>query len=132
MYSVHSNNKKFYNMRNTLALVTVYNTQRLAYVKSIRKATNKVNVTVFLYANSSIASDVLVDPEDLVYTNIPAKYFNALAKSYPNYSATDPISLKLFAQQAHADSLFPTVAKLRNNYGPYESGSQIIARLQAA
>ena len=116
MYSVHSNNKKFYNMRNTLALVTVYNTQRLAYVKSIRKATNKVNVTVFLYANSSIASDVLVDPEDLVYTNIPAKYFNALAKSYPNYSATDSNSKKLFALQAQADQLYPSVARLRNNY----------------
>lgn len=103
-------------MRNTLALVNYNNTQRLAHVKSIRTSTNKVNCTIFLYANSSIASDLLVDPEDLVYTNIPAKYFASLAKSYPNYSATDSNSKKLFALQAQADQLYPSVARLRNNY----------------
>jgi hypothetical protein len=106
-------------MRNTLALVNYNNTQRLAYVKAVRPTTNKVNVTIYLFANSSIASDLLVDPEDLVYTNIPANLFTHLAKSYPNYSATDSNSVKLFALQQQADLQYPTVAKLRNNYEPY-------------
>ena len=105
-------------MRNTLALVTYNNTQRLALVRSLRTKSNKVNVMIHLYANSSICTDMLVDPEDLVYTDIPVQYYNSLAKSYPNYSATDSISLKLFALQAQADALYPTVAKLRNNYEP--------------
>jgi len=119
MYVYNVNNSKVYNMRNTLALVNYNNTQRLAYVKSIRKSTNKVNVTVFLFANSSIASDLLVDPEDLVYTNIPASMFTHLAKSYPNYSACDSNSLKLFALQQRADSMYPSIARLRNNYAAY-------------
>ena len=105
-------------MRNTLALVTYNNTQRLALVRSLRTKTRKVNVMIHLYANSSICTDMLVDPEDLVYTDIPVQYYNSLAKSYPNYAATDAISLKLFALQAQADALYPTVAKLRNNYAP--------------
>ena len=105
-------------MRNTLALVNYNNTQRLALVRSLRTKTRKVNVMIHLYANSSICTDMLVDPEDLVYTDIPAKYYNSLAKSYPNYSATDAISLKLFKLQQQADALYPTVAKLRNNYEP--------------
>ena len=117
-------------MRNTLALVNYNNTQRLALVKSVRPKTNKVNVTVFLYANSSTCTDMQVDPTELVYTDIPVRYYNSLAKSYPNYSATDPISLKLFKLQQEADALYPTVAKLRNNYGPYESIQQGIARLR--
>jgi hypothetical protein len=119
MYVYNVNNSKVYNMRNTLALVNYNNTQRLAYVKSIRKASNKVNVTIFLFANSSIASDLLVDPEDLVYTNIDPKLFTHLAKSYPNYAATDSNSVKLFALQQQADSQYPSIAKLRNNYEPY-------------
>ena len=105
-------------MRNTLALVTYNNTQRLALVRSLRTKTNKVNVMIHLFANSSICTDMLVNPEDLVYTDIPVEYYNALAKSYPNYAATDSISLKLFAQQAQADALYPSIAKLRNNYEP--------------
>ena len=106
-------------MRNTLALVNYNNTQRLALVKSMRPSTGKVNVTVFLYANSSIATDYLVDPTELVYTDIPAKYFTHLAKSYPNYTATDANSLLLFKLQQEADALYPSIAKLRNNYAPY-------------
>jgi len=106
-------------MRNTLVLVTYNNTQRLALVKSVRPSTGKVNVTMYLYANSSIATDYLVDPAELVYTDIPAKLFTHLAKSYPNYSATDANSVLLFKLQQQADRLYPTVAKLRNNYAPY-------------
>ena len=118
--------------RNSVVLVNYNNTQRLALVKSVNKSTNMLNVTVYLYANSSIASDYRVHANTVTLTSVPAKYFNALAKSYPNYESTDSISLKLFALQQQADLQYPTVAKLRNNYGPYESGSQILARLQAA
>ena len=105
-------------MRNTLALVTYNNTQRLALVRSVRPKRNLVNVMIHLYANSSICTDMLVDPTELVYTDIPAQYYNSLAKSYPNYSATDSISLKLFKLQQEADALYPSIAKLRNNYEP--------------
>ena len=117
--------------RNSVVLVNYNNTQRLALVKSVR-SNNKLNVIIHLYANASCSSDYLVDSSSVTLTNVPAKYFHSLAKSYPNYSATDSMSLKLFALQAQADSLFPQYAKLRNNYGPYESPSQIMARLFAA
>jgi hypothetical protein len=103
--------------RNSVVLVTLNNTQRLALVKSVR-SNNKINCVVHLYRNSSICSDYLVDASAVTPTNIPAKYFNSLAKSYPNYAATDSISLKLFALQAQADSLYPQYAALRNNYEP--------------
>lgn len=118
-------------MRNTLALVNYNNTERLCRVKSIRKS-GLVNVTIYLYANSSICSDYLVAPEQLTYTDIPVEHFTSLAKSYPDYSATDSTSKKLFALQQAADAQYPSIARLRNNYGPYESGFDIIARLQAA
>jgi len=103
--------------RNSVVLVNYKNTQRLALVKSVR-SNNKVNVTIHLYANSSICSDYLVDASAVTATNIPAKYFNSLAKSYPNRAATDSISLRLFALQQQADSLYPQYAALRNNYEP--------------
>ena len=106
-------------MRNTLALVNYNNTQRLALVKSVRPTTNKVNVTMYLYANASIATDYLVDPTELVYTDIPVRYFTHLAKSYPNYTATDANSKLLFKLQQQADALYPSIAKLRNNYAAY-------------
>ena len=104
--------------RNSVVLVNYNNTQRLALVRSVRPTTNKVNVMIHLYANSSICSDYLVDASAVTPTNISAKYYNSLAKSYPNYAATDSISLKLFALQAQADSLYPQYAALRNNYEP--------------
>ena len=103
--------------RNSVVLVTLNNTQRLALVKSVR-SNNRINCIVHLYRNSSCSSDYLVDASSVTPTNIPAKYFNSLAKSYPNYAATDSISLKLFALQAQADSLYPNYAVLRNNYEP--------------
>ena len=123
MYAYNSNNSKVYNMqnnikRNSVVLVNYKNTQRLALVKSVR-TNNKLNVIIHLFANSSVSSDLLVDSSSVTLTTVPAKLFNSLAKSYPNYSATDSTSLKLFALQAQADSLFPQYAKLRNNYEPY-------------
>ena len=104
--------------RNSVVLVNYNNTQRLALVKSVR-SNNKLNVVIHLFANSSVCSDLLVDSSTVQLTNVPAKYFNSLAKSYPNYSATDSNSKKLFALQACADSLFPQYATLRNNYAAY-------------
>jgi len=103
--------------RNSVVLVNYNNTQRLALVRSLRKH-NKVNVMIHCFANSSICSDYCVDASAVTPTNIPAKYFNSLAKSYPNYAATDSISLRLFALQQQADSLYPQYAALRNNYEP--------------
>ena len=119
----NSNNSKVYNMqnnikRNSVVLVNYNNTQRLALVKSVR-TNNKLNVIVHLFANSSVCSDLLVDSSTVTPTSVPAKLFHSLAKSYPNYSATDSTSKKLFALQAQADSLFPQYAKLRNNYAAY-------------
>ena len=87
--------------RNSVVLVNYNNTQRLALVRSLR-SNNRVNVMIHLYANSSICSDYCVDASSVTPTNIPAKYYNSLAKSYPNYAATDSISKKLFALQAQA------------------------------
>ena len=87
-------------------------------IQSIRN-NNKLNVIVHLFANSSVSSDLLVDSSSVTLTNVPAKLFHSLAKSYPNYTATDSTSKKLFALQAQADSLFPQYAKLRNNYAQY-------------
>ena len=103
--------------RNSVVLVNYNNTQRLALVRSVR-SNNRVNVMIHLYANSSVCSDYCVDASAVTATNIPAKYFNSLAKSYPNYAATDSNSVKLFKLQAQADSLYPNYAALRNNYEP--------------
>ena len=106
--------------RNSVVLVNYKNTQRLALVRSLR-SNNRVNVMIHMFANSSICSDYCVDASGVTATNIPAKYFNSLAKSYPNYTATDSISLKLFALQAQADALYPNYAALRKQYesSPY-------------
>ena len=103
--------------RNSVVLVNYNNTQRLALVRSVR-SNNRVNVMIHLYRNSSICSDYCVDASAVTATNIPAKYFNSLAKSYPNRAATDSISLRLFALQAQADSLYPQYAALRKQYEP--------------
>ena len=113
MYNMQNNIK-----RNSVVLVNYNNTQRLALVKSVR-SNNKLNVIVHLFANSSVSSDLLVDSSSVTLTTVPAKLFNSLAKSYPNYAATDSTSKKLFALQAQADSLFPQYAALRNNYAAY-------------
>ncbi len=120
-----SNNSKVYNMqvkRNQVVVVSYQNKLRLALVRSLRNKSQQVNVMIFCYRNSSICSDWLIDPSDIVaVTTVSSAQFNALAKSYPNYAATDSISLKLFDMQASADAVYPQYAAYRNNYTKRES-----------
>jgi hypothetical protein len=108
--------------RNQVVVVNYQNKPRLALVRSLRNKTQQVNVMIFCYRNSSICSDWLIDPSDIVaVTAVCSTQFNALAKSYPNYAATDSISLKLFDMQASADALFPQYAAYRKHYTKRES-----------
>lgn len=104
--------------RNSVVLVNYNNTQRLALVKSVR-ANNMLNVTMYLFANASIASDYLVNANSVTLTSVSAKQFVHLAKSYPNYACTNANSKLLFKLQQQADSAYPQYAKLRNNYAAY-------------
>ena len=106
--------------RNSVVLVTYKNTQRLALVKSVR-ANNMLNVTMYLFANASIASDYLVHASAVTLTSVSAKQFVHLAKSYPNYACTSANSKLLFKLQQQADAAYPQYAKLRNNYAKYTS-----------
>ena len=105
--------------RNSVVLVTYNNTQRLALVKSVNKNNNMLNVTMYLFANSSIASDYRVHASTVTLTSVSAKQFVHLAKSYPNYACTNANSLLLFKLQQQADAAYPQYAKLRNNYAAY-------------
>jgi hypothetical protein len=114
--------------RNQVVVVNYQNAPRLALVRSVRNSTQQVNVMIFCYRNSSICSDWLIDTSDIVaVTDVNSTQFYALAKSYPNYAATDSISLKLFDMQASADAAFPQYATHRLHYGPRESCAAMIA-----
>jgi argonaute-like protein implicated in RNA metabolism and viral defense len=105
--------------RNQVVVVNYQNALRLALVRSVRNSTQQVNVMIHCYRNSSICSDWLIKPSDIVaVTDVCSTQFNALAKSYPNYAATDSISSKLFAQQVIADAQYPQYAQYRNSYEP--------------
>jgi hypothetical protein len=123
MYSI-VNNSKVYNMqnnikRNSVVVVNYQNTQRLALVKSVNKSTNMLNVTMYLFANASIASDYRVHASSVQLTSVSAKQFTHLAKSYPNYACTNANSVLLFKLQQQADAAYPQLAALRNNYAAY-------------
>ena len=107
--------------RNSVVLVNYKNTQRLALVKSVNKNTNMLNVTMYLFANASIASDYRVHASTVQLTSVSAKQFVHLAKSYPNYACTNANSKLLFKLQQQADAAYPQYAKLRNNYAKYTS-----------
>ena len=118
--------------RNSVVVVNYHNKPRLALVRSLRPSVNKVNVMIYCFRNSSICSDWQIDPSDIVaVTNVSSTQFNALAKSYPNYAATDSVSKMLFAQQASADAVYPQYAAYRKHYGPRESCAATIARLHS-
>jgi len=107
--------------RNSVVLVNYKNTQRLALVKSVNANTNMLNVTIYLFANASIASDYRVHASTVQLTSLSAKQFIHLAKSYPNVACTSANSLLLFKLQQQADAAYPQYAKLRNNYAKYTS-----------
>ena len=105
--------------RNSVVIVNYNNTQRLALVKSVNTSTNMLNVTMYLFANSSIASDYRVHASSVQLTSVSAKQFTHLAKSYPNYACTSANSKLLFKLQQQADAAYPQYVKLRNNYAAY-------------
>ena len=107
--------------RNSVVLVNYKNTQRLALVKSVNTSTNMLNVTIYLYANASIASDFRVHASTVQLTSVSAKQFIHLAKSYPNSACTNANSVLLLKLQQQADAAYPQYAKLRNNYAKYTS-----------
>jgi hypothetical protein len=109
--------------RNSVVVVNYNNTQRLALVKSVNTNTNMLNVTMYLFANSSIASDYRVHASTVQLTTVSAKQFTHLAKSYPNYACTNANSLLLFKLQQQVDAAYPQYAKLRNNYAAYSSAA---------
>ena len=102
--------------RNSVVLVNYKNTQRLALVKSVNANTNMLNVSIYLFANASIASDYCVHASTVQLTSLSAKQFIHLAKSYPTSACTNANSLLLLQLQQQADAAYPQYAKLRNNY----------------
>jgi hypothetical protein len=107
--------------RNSVVVVNYKNTQRLALVKSVNANTNMLNVSIYLFANASIASDYRVHASTVQLTSLSAKQFIHLAKSYPLSACTNANSLLLLQLQQQADAAYPQYAKLRNNYAQYTS-----------
>ena len=107
--------------RNSVVVVNYKNTQRLALVKSVNANTNMLNVSIYLFANASIASDYRVHASTVQLTSLSAKQFIHLAKSYPLSACTSANSLLLFKLQQQADAAYPQYAALRNNYATYTS-----------
>jgi hypothetical protein len=109
-----------------------YTQPRLAQVKSVRKD-GSLNCVIYLYKHSNIASDYLIPQEEIAASVVgPAvldpKHFRNLACSFGNQDPNDPFVQK----QQQLDAQYPAYAAMRNNYGPYESISEGIARLKAA
>jgi hypothetical protein len=108
-----------------------YNKPRLAIVKSVRKD-GTVNCTFYMYKDSNIATDYLVNAQDIVaVTDISANDFRNLACCFGNKDPND-VFIK---RQAIVDAAFPKYAAMRKDYGPRESifeGVERIRREKAA
>ena len=109
-----------------------YNKPRLAQVKSIRKD-GSLNCVIYLYKHSNIASDYKIAAHEIARevvgaADIDPQDFRNLACSFGNQDPADPFVVK----QKALDAQYPVYAAMRNNYGPYESISEGIARLKAA
>ena len=108
-----------------------YNKPRLAIVKSMRKD-GKLNCTFYMYKESTIATDYLIAAHEIaeevvgVAHDVDANDFRSLACDFAN---KDPNCVFIQHQQ-RVDALFPKYAAMRKDYGPYESGQEVIARLR--
>ena len=116
--------------RNDVVIIEVqervYDKPRLAIVKSIRK-NGKLNLTFSMYKESTIMTDYICDADEVIaVTKVSANDFRNLATCFPNKDPNDPFIQK----QQQLDAQYPQYAAMRNNYGPYESITQGIARLQ--
>ena len=118
--------------RNDVVIIEVqertYTKPRLAIVKSIRK-NGKLNLTFSMYKESTIMTDYLVDADEVIaVTKVSANDFRNLVTDFPNKDPKDPFIIK----QKAVDAAYPQFAAMRKDYGPYESGEEIRARLRAA
>jgi hypothetical protein len=108
-----------------------YNKPRLAIVKSQRKD-GSLNCTFSMYKDSNIMTDYIVPQDEIadivvgVADDVSAQDFRSLATCFPNKDPNDPYIKK----QALLDAQFPQYARMRSNYGPYETGEQVRARLR--
>ena len=100
---------------------------RIAVVKSYRASDNTLNVYFALYKRSSIFSDVRISADEVLEVlDIKGGEQDALMRDLPQQ---DPDCF-FVKRQAAADAKYPRLAALRKHYGPYESGTEIIARIQ--
>ena len=105
-----------------------YTQPRLAIVKSVRKD-GTINCTFSMYKDSNIMTDYRISAAEVVaVTSLDAQDFRTLATCFPNKDPKDPF----IKRQALLDARYPRFAAMRKDYGPYESGEQIRARLRQA
>ena len=108
-----------------------YNKPRLAIVKSVRKD-GSLNCTFAMYKDSNIMTDYIVPQDEIadrvvgVAEDLCQADFRNLATCFPNKDPNDPY----IKRQALLDAQFPQYAQMRSNYGPYETGEQVRARLR--
>jgi hypothetical protein len=103
-----------------------YTGPRLVQVRSYRASDNTINVMFAMYRGKSVFSDIRISPKDVVSTTtVKDHQFHCLATCFPNKDPND----RFIKRQVELDSEYPLYAALRANYGPSETGSEIIARL---
>ena len=108
-----------------------YNKPRLAIVKSMRKD-GKLNCTFYMYKESTIATDYLIAAHEIaeevvgVAHDVAANDFHSLACDFANKDPKD----MFVKRQALLDLRYPKYAAMRKDYGPYETGEEVRARLR--
>ena len=121
--------------RNQVIIISAeertYTKPRLAIVKSVRRD-GTLNCTFSMYKDSNIMTDYLIPQDEIadrvigVAEDLDQVDFRNLATCFPNKDPNDPFIKK----QKALDARFPQYAAMRKDYGPYESGEEIRARLR--
>src|SRR6056297_174785 len=121
--------------RNQVIIISAeertYTKPRLAIVKAMRKD-GTLNCTFSMYKDSNIMTDYLIPRDEIadrvigVAEGLDQVDFRNLATCFPDKDPRDPFIKK----QAALDARFPQYAAMRKDYGPYESGEEIRARLR--
>lgn len=121
--------------RNQVIIISAeertYTQPRLAIVKSMRKD-GTLNCTFSMYKDSNIMTDYLIPADEIadrvvgIAEDLDQVDFRNLATCFPNKDPNDPF----IKRQAALDARFPKYAAMRKDYGPYESGEEIRARLR--
>lgn len=101
---------------------------RIAIVKSYRAKDHTVNVYVALYKRSSTFSDWRISANEVLEVlDVDWHAAHSLMRDLPQPDLKDCPFVKL---QAEYDAQYPQLAALRKDYGPCESLSDGIARIQ--